>query len=145
MAVNSIEVKAPAPELEPVIVSIKRQVMVDTKRVLEAVGEEVVQYLRSMTSEVRPPARVGGPERLAHPGHWADDSGDLARGYSWQVVTAGFRMQLIFRNGVKYAAYLELMEGFFVLTGIEEPGGPIDQAFTKVLPVVAPTLQWKRR
>jgi hypothetical protein len=140
-----LSITAPPPDLEPAIIRIKRQVMVNTKGVLEAVGEAVVLYLRSLTSEIRPPAYVGGPERQAHPGHWADVTGELAARYKWSVITLGFHVQLMISNDSGHAAKLELLEGFFVLSGIEEPGGPIDMAFAAVIPVVAPGMQWKRR
>jgi hypothetical protein len=145
MGDSVVKIEAPPPKLEPIVVRIQRQVMVDTKHVLEAVGEAVVKYLRSLTGEMRPPARFGGGMRPAHPGHWADVTGELAKSYSWHVVQAGFYYQLEIRNSSGHAAALEAMDGFFVLTGIQEPGGPIDRAFETVIPIVAPNLHWKRR
>jgi hypothetical protein len=142
---NGYDVQTSEPNLEPIMVSLKRKVLVDTRAILEEVGKQVVAYLQSETAELRPPAETGGAWRHAHPGHWADDTGELARGYTYQVVLSGFEYQLIFRNNTPYAVYVEMHEGFFVLTGIQEPGGPIDQAFDRVVPIIAPTMKWKRR
>jgi hypothetical protein len=107
--------------------------------VLEQVGIETIAYLRSLTNEIRPPVKEGDAERRAHPGHWADRSGQLAGAYSWEIERRGrTEMALIFRNTAEHAMWLEVKEGFFVLHGVTEPGGPVQQALKKVIPQIAP-------
>ena len=50
--------------------------------IADAIGAETVAYLRSLTNEMRPPARKGEAPRQAHPGHWADVTGQLAASYA---------------------------------------------------------------
>lgn len=44
--------------------------------------------------------------------------------------------ELVFLNDMEYAAYLEAMDGFFVLSGVTEPGGPIDRALRAAISAV---------
>lgn len=134
----------------------------------ERIGYEVIAYLRSHTSETRPPSRPGYPERRAHPGGWADITSTLALSYRFEVRVGGRRVawskkqaagsslgalavdrapepdepasevEIVFINGAEYAAALEAKEGYWVLSGIEQPGGPIEKAIRKAVAVVAP-------
>jgi hypothetical protein len=107
--------------------------------ILEAVGASTIAYLRSLTSEMRPPARGKDEYRRAHPGHWADVTGQLANSYSYEVERRGDdEVVLILRNDAEHAIYLEAREGFFVLSGVADPGGPVEQAIRRVVPIVAP-------
>lgn len=90
------------------------------------VGVLTVAHLRSLTDEMRPPARSGEGERRAHPGGWADVRGTLALSYDYKVVATERGANLILINTAGYAVYLELMDGFYVLSGVHEPGGPVD-------------------
>lgn len=55
------------------------------KRALEAAATEYINFLRSTTHEMRPPARTGEGLRAAHPGGWADITGNLNRAYWFMV------------------------------------------------------------
>jgi hypothetical protein len=54
-------------------------------RTLEKAGFDLVAFYRSITSELRPPVRAGEGMRHAHPGHWADITGNLASSYRFTV------------------------------------------------------------
>ncbi|HMB77133.1 MAG TPA: hypothetical protein VKN76_12085 [Kiloniellaceae bacterium] len=56
---------------------------------LEKAGFDLVAYYRSLASELRPPVRAGEGYRKAHPGHWADITGNLASSYRFRVNKAG--------------------------------------------------------
>lgn len=90
------------------------------------VGNETIAYLRSLTDKMRPPARNGEGPRRAHPGGWADVRGTLAASYSYKVEPTDFGARLTLINTAEYATYLELMDGYYVLSGVGEPGGPIE-------------------
>jgi hypothetical protein len=108
------------------------------RNLLELVGAEVIAYLRSLTGETRPPARSGGVDRKAHPGGWADVTGMLANSYGFDVSRAGDGWVLRLFNTAEYAAELEARDGYFVLSGVTDPGGPIEQSLRRVVPQVAP-------
>lgn len=91
------------------------------------VGNETVAFLRSLTDQMRPPARAGEGPRRAHPGGWADVRGTLAASYSYKVEPTDFGARLTLINTAEYAVYLELMDGYYVLSGVGEPGGPVEQ------------------
>jgi hypothetical protein len=46
-------------------------------RGLEAAGWKIIGYLRSLTSKQQPPIKAGEGWRAAHPGGWADRTGNL--------------------------------------------------------------------
>lgn len=91
------------------------------------VGNETVAFLRSLTDNMRPPARAGEGMRRAHPGGWADVRGTLAGSYSYKVDPTQFGAKLTLINTAGYAVYLELMDGFYVLSGVGDPGGPVEK------------------
>jgi hypothetical protein len=101
---------------------------------LNEIGRRCVAKLQSTTSERRPPARRGEAARYAHPGHWADVTGTLAKNYYYEV-TASFPPSLVVgnRDPGGYGAILELREGFFVIRGIDDPGGLIEQTLREVM------------
>ena len=53
--------------------------------ILDLVGREAIAFLRSTTSELRPPVRKGEGPRQAHPGGWADITTNLAGAYTHDV------------------------------------------------------------
>lgn len=126
--------------------------------VLETVGLDTVVYLRSLTGEMRPPVRKGEPPRRAHPGHWADISSNLANAYRFEIWAGSQKVRwmnegrevsvagaivntkdlkgpytLMMINDMEYAAYLEAREGYFVLSGVTNPGGPLEKALRRVV------------
>jgi len=108
------------------------------RQLLNAVGLKTVAYLRSQTSERRPPVRAGGNERPAHPGHWADISGQLAASYDKDVQETPGGYRLVMTNSAEYAAALEARDGFFVLSGVTDPGGPLEVALRQAVATIAP-------
>lgn len=109
----------------------------------QIVGEETKTYLRSLTAEMRPPARKGEGSRRAHPGHWADVRGTLANSYGFDTYKSrkGTGATLFLYNTAEYAVYLDVKEGFFVLRGVDEQGGPVEEIVRRV----APQFGWKVR
>jgi len=102
---------------------------------LDEIGRRVVAKLQSHTQERRPPARRGGANRYAHPGHWADVTGALASQFGYKVDRARGKNTLTIYNTDRegYGAILEQREGFFVLRGIDQPGGLVDQIMRQVV------------
>lgn len=94
-----------------------------TARALDRAGKLIVEELQSYTSEMRPPVRAGNPPRPAHPGHWADISGDLRDAYDFGVANNRNGVTLRLMNTMSYAIYLEERDGFFVLRGVFDAGG----------------------
>jgi hypothetical protein len=107
--------------------------------VLESVGAETIAHLKSITDERRPPARGTLGERFAHPGHWADVTGVLANSYGWEIQPTENGWRLILSNTAEYAIHLEARHGFFVLTGVADPGGPVEEALKDVASKIAPS------
>ena len=125
---------------------------------MEQVGQETVDYLKSLVepAEWRPalarsrrtgnlyqPSFIGprransriqleGPRR-AHPGHWADRSGQLALSYSYEVTADANGVSLAIRNTAEYAFWVEVHDGFFVVSGVMDEGGPVDVAFRAIV------------
>lgn len=126
------------PDFAPMLRALEMDAHEKLRLLLDMVGRQTVDYLRSLTGEMRPPARRGGANRQAHPGHWADVTGQLANSYEYDVEARADGATLTLRNGAEYAAELEAREGFFVLSGVTEPGGPVDTALRRVIPQVAP-------
>jgi hypothetical protein len=109
------------------------------RALLEAVGIKTVAFLRSTTGKTRPPIRSGGAPRPAHPGEWADISGQLALAYDKDVQqgpNGGYR--LVLTNGAEYAAALEARDGFYVLSGVTDRGGPVETALRQAVQEIAP-------
>lgn len=111
--------------------------------VLLQVGIETVAYLRSLTDEMRPPAKRGEGERQAHPGHWADVTSVLEKSYGWAVDPLDDGWRLTLSNTAEYAAALEARDGYFVLTGVLEDGGPVEQALRLAARAISP--DWEVR
>ena len=105
---------------------------------LEAVGAETVAFLRTLTAETRPGVRPGEPARRAHPGGWADITGNLANAYAYEVQRIPDGATLVLSNSMEYSAVLEIRDGYFVLRGVTDPGGPLEQALRRAIPQVAP-------
>ena len=125
---------------------------------MEQVGWEAVSYLRSYTGEMVAPVRPGEDPRKGHPGGWSDITGALANHYRFELFASGRRVRwmpeptgpegelqsmgvsgtiprypggpcrLEVINGADYAAALESHDGYYVLSGIMDPGGPVEAA-----------------
>lgn len=112
--------------------------MLKVRNVAEMVGRETIAFLRSKTGDTRPPTRAGQPSRRAHPGGWADVTGNLALAYDFELLEEPDGWLIHFRNGMEYAAILEARDGFFVLRGVTDPGGPVDRALRIAVARIAP-------
>jgi hypothetical protein len=121
-------------EIEAVRISEMQKV----RNVAEMVGHETIAFLRSKTGETQPPLRAGQPSRRAHPGGWADVSGNLALAYEFEILEEPDGWLVHFRNGMEYAAILEARDGYFVLRGVTDPGGPVDRALRIAIARIAP-------
>lgn len=140
--------------------ALEMDVRVKSALLLETVGLEAVSYLRSLIGDTRPPARVGGSARRAHPGGWADVTGQLAASYYFAVTVGSRRLvwtepvapgttnnppkrggiprtlppgrlSLVLGNLADHAVYVEAMDGYYVLTGVTEEAGPIESALRR--------------
>ena len=105
---------------------------------MQEIGERTLEFLRSYTNQTAPPIRKGDPPRRRHPQYWADRTGDLARAYDYTVTVSGNVVNLTFANDMGYAAELEGRDGYFVLKGVTERGGPVEAALRQALAIVAP-------
>ena len=100
-----------------------RKIAGKAEEVFEETGRRVVEELRGF---------VGTTEdgRPAHPGGWGDRTGRLASGYDYEVERgANGDVTLTLHNHASHASLLEAKDGYFVLRGADEPGGPIERAF----------------
>jgi hypothetical protein len=123
-----IKAKIKTPDYRQAILS--GAVFVTKKKAVYAahiLGSELIVFLRSLTDTMRPPARAGEGQRRAHPGGWADVRGTLDLSYSYTVEETELGAILILVNTANYSIYLELMDGYYVLSGVDEPGGPVDR------------------
>lgn len=132
------QIRAPEPSLGGVMQKIRTHTRHETTELLELVGGMVVEYLRSLTNEIRPPARKGEGSRRAHPGHWADDTGELVRSYYYKVEERARGAVLIIGNTSSHAIWVELRDGFFVVNGVMDNDGPVVEAIRAIAPVAAP-------
>lgn len=136
------------PDWAEAIAAIEADDATKLRHVVDAIGPEVIAYLRSLTSEMRPPARVPGTSvvtgpRRAHPGHWADVTSVLAASYDFDVAGTPRSVTLTLRNTAEYAIHLENRFGYWVLSGVADPGGPVEQSLRRAVARFAP--EWEVR
>lgn len=71
------------------IADLARQTVMPSRDEIEEAlahaGSEIIDFLQSLTNEMRPPLRKGEPERPAHPGGWANVTEELVEAYRAQV------------------------------------------------------------
>lgn len=152
---------------------LEMEAMRKVAMLLEVTGAEAVAYLRSLTSQVVPAARSGEGERRAHPGGWADITGNLANAYAFEVLAKGTRLVwstegpttgtedspvgveaqpnvqgsvprsldtdeliLALSNSMDYAAALEAKDGYYILTGLADAGGPLESVLAHAATLV---------
>lgn len=120
------------------LASLERDQREKIRQLLVAIGELTVSYLRSFTAKTRPPLRGKNAPRPAHPGEWADVSGQLAASYGYTVEATSGGWALALTNSAEYAAALEARDGFWVLSGVTDRGGPVETALRRALATVAP-------
>lgn len=102
------------------------------------VGDLTVRYLQSYLTTSGGPPDYKSPPRPPHPGHWRDISTTLRDSYYSRVQMRGGWPVLEIGNTAPYAAALEARIGYFVLTGVTDPGGPVERAMRQAVRVVAP-------
>ncbi len=139
----NIKLSAKEPEFGDFLNSMLKTAEERATVLFETTGEEVVGHLKSYTSARRPPIRPGGPSRPAHPGGWADVSKELMEGYGYRVTVRRGGAQLEIFNTAGHAVHLEARDGYFVVTGVMDEGGPVWQALRRRLREVAP--EWGMR
>lgn len=129
-----IEFKFDTPDFTEVMRTSELDALDAAQMLLEMAAVECVAYLRSFTSKMQPPVRRSELPRPAHPGGWADVTGDLARGYGYTVDKDALAdsVSVTLWNREDYAAALEAKDGYYVLTGITDPGGPMDKAVRRM-------------
>lgn len=80
--------------------------------------------------------------RALHPGGWADVTNTLRDSYSYSVErVAGRGWRLSIKNDAKHAATMELRDGYFVVSGVAERGGPLQRTLREVVKELVP--QWE--
>jgi len=102
---------------------------------LERVGERTVELLQSYTGGTKKDGR------RIHPGAWADRTGNLADHYGYQVDHDTGVWRLVIYNSAKHAHLLEALDGYFVVRGIMDKGGPVWDALTQAVRELAP--EWR--
>ena len=113
------------------------EVVKRAEKIGEYVGRKTVDYLRSYTDEMRPPAYLPfrkrkkgkiiktGP-RQAHPGHWADVTNNLKNAHGHEVIVNGHVVEVKVYNNMEYAAELDKREGYSVV-GVAFDDGTVEQ------------------
>ena len=95
----------------------------DVGHAVAASGVDVMNFAKSHTSEMRPPVREGEGERAAHPGRWADDTGELIGTHTSEYLKMYKHIHRVFlRTNMEYDEALEQMDGFSVLDYLIEGG-----------------------
>jgi hypothetical protein len=61
------------------------------EKIAEAIGWRYVNFLRSVVANTRPAISSREGIRFAHPGGWADRTGNLAAGFRFKVGSSGFK------------------------------------------------------
>ncbi|HSB55149.1 MAG TPA: hypothetical protein VLD58_12365 [Gemmatimonadales bacterium] len=139
----------PKGELEGVLEAL-REIERDTTTKLHQVatytGIRAVETVKSLTAEMRPPARKPNGEwtgpRRAHPGHWADITGILVNSYyAVATIIRPGQVDLEMGNTASYAQKLEDKDNYWVLEGVAAKGGPVEQALAQAVAALAP--DWK--
>lgn len=114
------------PDFGAAIVELTGRSQKQIEYAAHVIGARVIAHLRSLTDEMRPPARAGEGMRRAHPGGWADVRGALSLGYRYEVIPTPTGAKVMFENIMEYAIYLELLDGYYVLSGIGDEGGVVE-------------------
>lgn len=131
-------------ELEGVLEAMKEieaDAFIKLRKICDFVGIRTIELLRSYTGKMRPPIRPGEPARKARYGNWADDSGNLARAYAYEIEQTPTSISIVFSNAMEYAAALDVKEGFFVLRGVADSGGPVEQMLRRAIAEIAPDME----
>ena len=107
-------------EVEAALLSLQRDTEQAVLAALEATGLEAIDHARSLTSTLAPPAKKGEGPRQAHPGGWADVTGQAAASFEQQAEQVSETLfALTVLNAAEHAHYLEA-NGYWVLSGLFE-------------------------
>lgn len=87
---------------------------------LDKTGMEAIDYARSETAKMQPPAKKGEGPRPAHPGGWADISGITAASMKHVAEHLGTDRFALTLTAGGAAPYLERMHGYWVFSGMFE-------------------------
>lgn len=118
-----------SPDWRKAVAELGASTEMKAQLILESVGAEVVAYLKSRTEQER---------------HWIVRFGELEQSYGYEVKPFRGGAMLILRAEAEHAIYLEARDGFFVLHGVTDGGGPVEQAIRDVISVIAPELTFVR-
>lgn len=128
--------------LDELVANTALDALTKVELVLQQVGQETIDYLRSLVDgTVEGWPDPAGPGRQPHPGGWADRSSVLAASYGFEVVRTATSITLRVFNTAEYAFWVEVMDGYFVLSGVTDPGGPVEQAFRMIAARLAPEFE----
>lgn len=116
--------------------------------VLEAVGADVVAYLKTYMANANPPHKTTPPPPGPYtPGGWRKITGSLTAGYQppkVEAISGGWRLTI--ENTDDTAFIMEARDGFFVVNGILDRNGLVHQRLMDVIPRLAPgwAVVWNR-
>lgn len=89
------------------------------RKSLEDAGDEIIEYLRSYTGQLKPDGR------MKHPGEWADITYHLKESFYNNVTKTEVGWVLTVGNDAEYAIYLDRKQGYYVLSGVLDREGDI--------------------
>lgn len=121
-----------------VIAELKITIEQKMMAVMDAVGAETITYLQTDLPGRSPPHKSNPPAGPFKPGGWRSITDELAESYGYEVGPIKNGVRLTLRNTADFAIYLEFRDGFFVLRGVTDPGGPVPEALIKACAKVAP-------
>lgn len=128
--------------LEQRLVEIRRQSLEKLEQLLHRTGQRTVEILRSYDFTLEPRPTKKGRRRMdhrpRHPGGWADKTGRLARSYGYEVARTANGVALTILNTDAKATLVEARDGYFVVSGVTEAGGPVDRALREAVAELAP-------
>jgi hypothetical protein len=114
---------ASQPDWQKAVQEIALTTEAKARFILESVGPDVVAQLEALTEQKR---------------GWISRSGELAGSYAFEVKPFRGGAMLILRVDADHAIYLEARDGFFVLNGVMDRGGPVETALREVCARIAP-------
>lgn len=139
------------PDLLDMIKNISTNSQDQVRAVLEFARTDLLVFLKSYTNVYRPPRyqrkfRLNDQSRRiavdpgdrqdwrpAHPGGWADVENTLRDNYYVQLNWVGNAWQLLAGNRAPEAVFVEAMDGYFVVSGVMEPRGPVGRSIAKAV------------
>lgn len=140
-------VKIDTRALEVRLRKLQRESEAQLVAVLHRVGQRTIEILQGYAFDMEARPVKKGRKRLdtrpRHPGGWADKSGKLAESYGYEVVAVRNGVALTILNTDRKATLIEARDGYFVVSGVTEAGGPVDRALREAIAELAPG--WEMR